>query len=52
MINTYYQQELSHLKELAVEFSKAHRPWLPCSAVPPPTPMWSVCWKAPLFFPG
>lgn len=24
MINKYYQQELSHLRELAVEFSKAH----------------------------
>ena len=24
MFNRYYQQELSYLKELAVEFSKAH----------------------------
>lgn len=38
MINTYYQQELAHLKELAVEFSKAHPALAPMLSGPTSDP--------------
>lgn len=38
MINKYYQQELSHLKELAVEFSKAHPALAPMLSGPTSDP--------------
>lgn len=38
MINTYYQQELTHLKELAVEFSKAHPALAPMLSGPTSDP--------------
>lgn len=38
MINSYYQQELAHLKELAVEFSKAHPALAPMLSGPTSDP--------------
>jgi len=38
MINSYYQQELTHLKELAVEFSKAHPALAPMLSGPTSDP--------------
>ncbi len=38
MINNYYQQELAHLKELAVEFSKAHPALAPMLSGPTSDP--------------